>query len=1856
MRAKVFLRFFYFIFFLSFLSFGPLFASYSPKLLTCTESDPDAFVQHVVNVITGEYSEAAEDLSITAPSSLILQRFYSNRDYLTGTQPGGWRIFPERFLVVGKDRLETSYSRAFTGGRSGGIFSFFGKINEEGFSKKPLKIQITQDAIGMCNTSSSEISGQTNRQNDMLNSKENLCELLLGDGTKRIYQQVPNLPSDLLGEELVPLMALQVLQPKYYKLVQENLPNGNYLFFSYTEKGHLESIEMKNSKQSKLLAWIRFGYFFKDSKCTIYITTSEEKTVEYHLDKVNGFYQLKEVFGSSLIPSSYEYTNGWLIRKNMPEGRYNEIEYYKDGKVKALKSPDPFGGQPEVTHSFSYESTCTEVFNASNIKTSYWYNDRKELSSIEIYDNLGRLYRIDRKYFGKTMAQVGLLLAKTTEDSTGKIHSYRSFIYDPNGNIEEERLYGNLTGNPNILLEVSPEGILLNPIEDECCVKKFTYSKDGFNLLIQIGDCKNNITSLGYKPKTNLLTKKILCLNSDVDDFDDDSDDDLINDESKSFFYYYNEDAACIKIIETDGWAKEEKDIASSLRKKVTTITPRDTLPGVGLPLTTEEKNVDLQKKKEAFIKKHVKSYDNQCRCLCLDTYGSDGVLAFSEAWTYNHLGQVLTQTDGIGRVIEQSYDLLGNLEYIFTPHEKKTISLAYDLRNRPISSIELRKEGVFASQSSYDLLGRKNSSTDSFGNTTVYEYDFCDRIIKIIHPKVWNEKDEAVSPVFSYTYDIFNNVTSVIDPLGYITQTSHNLRGDSTKITYQDETVELFKYDPEGSLHRSLSREKIITVYEYDHLGRKSYEEVSKAGVNGIELFLYGHRYTYNASYCIQDVITHANEDECFELTKKYTYNTKGLLVREDTIEDFFTLYQVQMQYDPLGRIKQKKTWFSGRKEDYSVESFKYNLLGNILKKEISDSKGNVCLTKGFSYNTLGQCILEYEDDINKPSLQIIYDDHLESATYIDALGGQTQVVTNYFYKNALGQNVLKRTLINALGIQVETEFDALQRVHMISKKEADGTLLSLQRNFYDLVGNLCREIHEEIVDGEILGSKTIRRFYGPMGTLREEIEAEGSLKEIKTLFSYNSIGRLRSKQSQGITTLYWYTKQGLVRKIEVQDEKKQTHISNTYKYDRRGNVIFAEALNDITITRGYDGCNRLILESVSSADEFYTLEYSYDQKDRLTSIILPDRSKIIYSYDAVFGKKIERFSSEKKLLYSHTYDSYDLQGRLLQQTFLANLGSQEERYDPLGNKTYLCNPFHKEQCKRDVLGRIYEVQTNNTLSEYSYNGLSQLTLERKKTSHTHIYDSLDRRIKINGSDAKYNSLDRLLEISKNGVTKGECFYNSRGNLLRKVIDGNTTLLTNDFLQQLTSIKKNKLHYAFSYDPFGRIAVKRSFDDKGNEKFLFRYFYIGNEEIGSLGETNSIETLKVLGIHGNTLSQKAIAFELYNKLYVPLYDMAGNVVGLVNSDTKSIIERYEYTAFGEETIYNQFGEKAKNSSVSNPWRFAGKHNQAGLICFGFRFYDPELGRWTSPDPAGFIDGANRYAYLRNNPLNCFDRFGLASESQNAFEGYFYGEVENHCYCATHRTCKRGGDTQASNAPPPKISYDDHFETKHAFNYDGRKIVYYEPSKIFDLSDLGLADSPDIGIGWINGISNTYIESIESALYLSNLSRGYNVHAVYNATHGGPIDLEESKQGLKHIATTPVRLLHKLWNDFFGRSSDEATFLMICHSQGAIHVRNALLDYSPDLRSRITVVAIAPAAYIYQESCARARHYRVSRLRDPIPRIDQEGAKRESNNVIELISVPGAPLLDHPINSPTYRRELFDRIDAYIQKSLKDNK
>ncbi|PTT31254.1 RHS repeat domain-containing protein [Pseudomonas sp. HMWF021] len=77
---------------------------------------------------------------------------------------------------------------------------------------------------------------------------------------------------------------------------------------------------------------------------------------------------------------------------------------------------------------------------------------------------------------------------------------------------------------------------------------------------------------------------------------------------------------------------------------------------------------------------------------------------------------------------------------------------------------------------------------------------------------------------------------------------------------------------------------------------------------------------------------------------------------------------------------------------------------------------------------------------------------------------------------------------------------------------------------------------------------------------------------------------------------------------------------------------------------------------------------------------------------------------------------------------------------------------------------------------------------------------------------------------------------------------------------------------------------------------------------------------------------------------------------------------------------YYPFGETAwsRESEVSyRTVRYSGKERDAtGLYYFGYRYYMPWLQRWLNPDPAGAVDGHNRYRAMRNCPLVYRDRDG----------------------------------------------------------------------------------------------------------------------------------------------------------------------------------------------------------------------------------------------------------------------------------------
>jgi len=109
------------------------------------------------------------------------------------------------------------------------------------------------------------------------------------------------------------------------------------------------------------------------------------------------------------------------------------------------------------------------------------------------------------------------------------------------------------------------------------------------------------------------------------------------------------------------------------------------------------------------------------------------------------------------------------------------------------------------------------------------------------------------------------------------------------------------------------------------------------------------------------------------------------------------------------------------------------------------------------------------------------------------------------------------------------------------------------------------------------------------------------------------------------------------------------------------------------------------------------------------------------------------------------------------------------------------------------------------------------------------------------------------------------------------------------------------------------------------------------------------------------------------NTVLLPCFDGNGNVYAMVdNSASGSVRASFEYSAFGE--TLRASGDMA--SAVL--FRFSTKTTdlEDGFLYYGFRYYNPMLGRFMGRDPIREKGGLHLYAFVANNGVNHWDVLG----------------------------------------------------------------------------------------------------------------------------------------------------------------------------------------------------------------------------------------------------------------------------------------
>jgi RHS repeat-associated protein len=356
--------------------------------------------------------------------------------------------------------------------------------------------------------------------------------------------------------------------------------------------------------------------------------------------------------------------------------------------------------------------------------------------------------------------------------------------------------------------------------------------------------------------------------------------------------------------------------------------------------------------------------------------------------------------------------------------------------------------------------------------------------------------------------------------------------------------------------------------------------------------------------------------------------------------------------------------------------------------------------------------------------------------------------------------------------------------------------------------------------------------------------------------------------------------------------------------------------------MTFDYDTLKRL-----SRLTDIYgkAISYGYDKNGNLTALTYPDGKVVTYEYD-----KADRLIKVKDWLNNVTAYGYDSLGNFVKTSY------------PDGSVI----TYHYDEAYR--LKTIVDMNSDgalNALFKYELDSLGN----RKTVSS---YQPLNAIPSWPNTSYTYDKENRLLTAGS--ATFG---YDANGNLTQKTSGNDITEYGWSRNEMLSGLVHGGDVYSYFYDGLGsRIARTENSVEK-------RYVF-------GLAETDASDNITAYYVYGLGLISKITPS---NQSYFYHYDGIGSTVGMSDS-SGNIVNRYAYDAFGK--ILGQ--EEVIPNSFKYVGQFGVMDEGNGLFYMRARYYDPEVGRFITKDPIGFLGGdVNFYAYVANNPINWIDPEGL---------------------------------------------------------------------------------------------------------------------------------------------------------------------------------------------------------------------------------------------------------------------------------------
>ena len=394
---------------------------------------------------------------------------------------------------------------------------------------------------------------------------------------------------------------------------------------------------------------------------------------------------------------------------------------------------------------------------------------------------------------------------------------------------------------------------------------------------------------------------------------------------------------------------------------------------------------------------------------------------------------------------------------------------------------------------------------------------------------------------------------------------------------------------------------------------------------------------------------------------------------------------------------------------------------------------------------------------------------------------------------------------------------------------------------------------------------------------------------------------------------------------------------------YGYNGALLTSETISgtlDQAIGFSYD--NDFRISSISYAG--YTMALTYDDDGLLTGL-----GDFSIARDAGNGLACE--VGDGTVRQASTYDGY---GEVLSKGFsingntiyywsltFNNAGRITQKTETTGESTSTYEYTY------DQMGRLLSVTRDGSLvEEYRYG-----------PNGTRIHE-INIQKGIQGRDLSYSDEDQVLTAGDTTYA-----YDADGFLKIKTNGTDTTTYTYSTLGELLEVDlPDGREIEYIYDPLGRRIAK-----KVNGVITEKYLWQGYSRLLAVYDGNDNLKMRFLYADG----RMPVAFEISGNRYYLCYDQVGSL-RLVTDDSGNVQRQIDYDAFGYEI-------NDTNPGFWTPFGFAGGlfDRDTGLVHFGFRDYDPDIGRWTAKDPLLFAGSeTDLYGYCLNDGVNYIDPSG----------------------------------------------------------------------------------------------------------------------------------------------------------------------------------------------------------------------------------------------------------------------------------------